>query len=91
MGDHWKSESERICKIEQLKQVLDEFEGRGDLAGKIEKFCFQSANTETEYLNKLEEALVRRNEDNDVRNCAICSFLRRVSDKDWKMLNQLEI
>ena len=91
MGDRWKSESERQCKIEQLKQILDEYEGIGEMAERVENFCFQSSKTETEYLKKLEEALLRRSLDNDVRNCAICSFLRKVSDKDWKMLNQLEI
>ena len=91
MGDRWKSESERQSKIEQLKQILDEYEGIGEMAERVENFCFQSSKTETEYLKKLEEALLRRSLDNDVRNCAICSFLRKVSDKDWKMLNQLEI
>ena len=91
MEDYWKSEGERRSKIEQLRQILNEFEGIGEIAERVENFCFQSSKTETEYLKKLEEALLRRGPDDDVRNCAICSFLRKVSDKDWKMLNQLEI
>ena len=89
--EDWKSEGERRSKIEQLRNILNEFEGIGEIAERVENFCFQSSQTETEYLKKLEEALLRRSRDNDVRNCAICSFLRKVSDKDWKMLNQLEI
>ena len=91
MEDYWKSESERRSKIEQLRQVLEEYEGNGEIAERVENFCFESSKTETEYLKNLAEALLRRGRDNDVRNCAICSFLRKVSDKDWKMLNQLEI
>ena len=90
MADYWKSESERRRKIHQLKQILEECEGLGEKAERIENLCFHSAKNETEYLKKLEEVLLRSYDKAD-KNCAICSFLRRVSEKDWQILNQIEM
>ena len=92
MEEDWKNAEIRHQNIQQLKKVLDEYEGLGYLAEDIEKSCFESATTKKEYLEKLAKILLDRKDLNcDHYECDICIFLRRVTAKDWKLFNQFEI
>ena len=88
----WRKSEIRYQNVKQLKKVLDEYEDLGDFGEDIEKKCFESATTEKEYLEKLAKILLdRKDSDCDHYECDICSFLRKVTAKDWTLLSQIEI
>ena len=92
MEEDWKNPVIRHQSVQKLKKVLDEFEGIGYLAEDIEKSCYESATSQQEYVEKLAKILLdRRDLDCSHLDCNICHFLRKVTAKDWTLLNQIEI
>ena len=89
----WKKEENRRRLVEDLKMALQECEGLGHLAEALERWCFSSSDTEKDYLGRLETFLMERSDLGSAghHNCEICSFLRRVSTRDWNVLSQIEI
>ena len=90
----WKKEENRRRLVEDLKMALQECEGLGHLAEALERWCFSSSDTEKSDLNVIElHKLMERSDLGSAghHNCEICSFLRRVSTRDWNVLSQIEI
>ena len=90
MEEDWQKDDQRQLVIKQLEKALEDYEGIGELAEKIEKECFRVAKTKEQYVSNLAAVLLDDRGPDKKHKCDICIFLENVAKEDWNLMAELD-